>query len=110
MGECLAHLRDDGSVVEVSRGSHDHGLRSITGPVKAVDRRARNGFDGLDRSEDRPAERGIAEERRCEFVVNDVAGIIVMHGDLFENDTAFRLDIGSEDQRIGHDIAHDRDC
>ena len=44
-------------------------------------------------------------ERRREHVVHDVAGIVVVHGDLFEDHAALGLDVSRGDQRRGDHVA-----
>ena len=66
-------------------------------------------LDRVDGAEDRAAERGVAEHRRGELVVHDVAGVVVVHGDLLEDHAALGLDVLGADQRIGHDVADDVD-
>jgi hypothetical protein len=39
--------------------------------------------------------------------VHEVSGIIVIHGDFFEDHSSFSLDVLGANQRIDHDIAHD---
>ncbi len=109
VGEGRPYLAHDGVVVEIAGSGHDHRLRAVLAAVEAVDRRAADALDRVDRAEDGAAQRGVAEHRRGELVVDDVAGVVVVHGDLLEDDAALGLDVLGADQRIGHHVADDVD-
>ena len=68
--------------------------------------------DGVDRcggAEDRPAERGVAEQLAGERLVHGVGGIVVVHGDLVEDHAALGLHLLRLDQRTGHHVGQDID-
>jgi hypothetical protein len=65
--------------------------------------------DRLDGAEDRPAQRSVAVQRDGEFVVHEVGGIVVAHGDLFEDHAALGVDVLRIDQRGGHHVGDDVD-
>ena len=75
-----------------------HVLGSVVALVEAMNlgtRQRRNGFVG---SCDRAAQRRIAPSLVGKKIVHEVIGVVVVHGDLIEDDIAFSLDVLGCDQ------------
>ena len=100
---------DDLVVVDVARGGDDQVRRVVVLLVEAAMRSAVQGVDGVDRAEDRAAERGVAEHGVREQVVHAVARVVLVHGDLFEDHAALGVDVRRADQRAGQHVADDVD-
>ena len=100
-----ADLAYDRGVVDVAGRGDDQVGRVVVLAVEAGDLVAGQRVDGLDGAEDRAAERGVAEQRGGEQVVHLVAGVVLGHGDLFEDDAALGVDVLLADQRAGEHVA-----
>ncbi len=61
--------------------------------------------DGLLGAQDRPAERVRGHDRAHERLVQQVLGVVVAHGDLFEYDLPFQVHIHGPAQPVEHHIA-----
>ncbi len=72
-------------------GDRDHRVgRSVPGAVVVGDGVAAQALDGVDRAQHRTPEIGVTQHSRGEDVVDDVARVIVVHGDLLEDHTTLR--------------------
>jgi hypothetical protein len=103
-GQGLAHQAYDRRVIEVAgRRDHDVGRR-VTPSVEPVDLGPGHRGDRLLGARDEPAQRVVAVDRLGEDVVDLVTGLVLVHGDLFEDHAAFGLDVGRLEERVGHRV------
>ncbi len=108
-GETLRHQLDDPIVVDRT-GDRDHGGGSaVVGAVEVADiGRA----DGLDR---RPLpcrlapERMLGVQRLGQQPIRDIVGLVVVHGQFFQDHLAFDLDVGVPQRGAGHHLAEQVD-
>ena len=92
--EGLADQLDHLGVVEVAGGGDHDAAGRVAAAVETVDLPAGHRRDGLGGAGDQPAQRVVAVDGRDEQVVHLVAGLVVVHGDLFEDHPALGLDVG----------------
>ncbi len=107
--ECLRHQPHDLGVVEVAGHSDHHVLGPIPAAVVTVNGVALQCVDRFDGAENRPAQRRVTEQRLGESIVHDIAGIVFVHRDLFEDDAAFRVDVSGAHDRRRHHVGDDVD-
>ncbi len=107
--EMLSDQRHHHVVVDVAGHRHDHPFGCVTPDVERMQLRTRHGLDRLDTADHRTSHRVIAEHGREEHVAEAVLGIVVTHGDLFEDDVALHFDILGGTTPPQHDIGHQID-
>ena len=101
---------DDDVVVDVAGHRHDHRGRAVVLAPEALDLLAGQGLDRGLGAGDGPAERGVgAPGLLGEELVDDVVGVVVVHGDLVEDHVALGLDVVGGQQRAGDHVAEDVD-
>jgi hypothetical protein len=91
MAQCLQHQPADLVVVQPAGGGDHQFLRAVVAPVMVPDGVPGHRLDRLRGAADRPAERMPGQHRRYEHLVADVGGIVIVHGDFFQDDGAFLL-------------------
>jgi hypothetical protein len=64
----------------------------------------RDRVDRLGRAQDGAAERRVAEQLGRERLVDGVGGIVVVHGDLFQDHPPLGVDVLRLDERVGHHV------
>ena len=96
-------------MIQIPGRSYDHALGTIPAAIEGVDGVATDCLNRLHRAKDGTTERRIPVDGCRKLIVHHVAGIIVMHGDLFEDHSTFCFNVLGAYQRIDHDIAHDID-
>ena len=84
-GEGPACERDDLLVIDVARHRNHHPLRGVPPYMERVQLRSGHRFDGFDGTDDRTSDRMITEHGFQEGISQQVLGIVVAHGDLFEH-------------------------
>jgi hypothetical protein len=88
-----------------------HGDDRVRGPVPAPpelpDAVGRQGPDGRLVPGDLPAERGVAEERLVEDVVDVLAGVVAVGADLLHDDVPLTVDVLVTQERPLHQLADD---
>ena len=107
-GEVFPHQCDDAIVVDVARNRDDHALGRVPPHVERMQLRTRHGRDRLDTADHRAPNRMPGEHRRQEHVAQGVLRVVVTHGDFFQDDVAFDLDVGygatAPQHHVGHQI------
>src|ERR687897_2962681 len=78
----------DLAVRQIPGGRHDDARRGVPSAVVGLDVRNRNRSDHLGGAEDAASERVLAEYRLVEHVVDAVRWLILVHGDLLQDDLA----------------------
>src|SRR4051812_33817587 len=109
VGERLLDQPDEGVVVEVAGGGDDERVRTVAAPVVAGDRRAAHRPDRLDTAENRAPQRCVRPDGARERVVDRIARVVVVHGDLFEDHAALAVDVVRYEQRRRDHVADDVD-
>ena len=99
--ERLFDQPDDRVVLEAARGRDHQPVRLVVAPVEAGDAVTGQAVDRLRGAQHRPSERTVTEEGVREEVVHPVAGVVLGHGDLFEDDVTLGLDLLRRDDRAG---------
>ena len=92
-------------MVQTATRRDDHPVRRVAPPVVTGDRRTGQCPDAVDGPDDRTPERTVAVKSGGEGVVHHVTGVVVVHGDLFEDHTPLGLDVLGGDQRRRHHVA-----
>jgi len=96
-------------MLDVAGRGDDELVAAVATAVVAGDRRTAHRLDRGDRAEHRATERIARPDQIGERVVHRVAGIVVMHGDLFENHAALVVDLLRGQHRRQHHVADDVD-
>src|SRR5699024_10177288 len=109
VGEQAAYLLDDGVVVEAARRGDHELTRDVGVPILFEDPFPGQCLDRVGGAQDRPGQGGVTEEVFGEDVVDQVRGLVLVHGDLFEDHAAFGLHLPLIEGGVGDHVADDVD-
>ena len=93
--EAARDLFDERVVLEITSGGEDHGLCGEAAGMLVKKNLSREAGDRLGGAEDRPAERVSLPELLGEDLVDEVVRVILVHLDLFKDDTLLAGDVFS---------------
>jgi hypothetical protein len=96
-------------VVDRSGDGHDEVARAVVGTVVAVHVVTDGGPDALGRAPDGTPEGVVAEDRFEEAFTGHVGRVVVGHGEFFEDDAAFGLELDGVERRRGDHVGEDVD-
>src|SRR5690606_27898764 len=97
-GEVTRDVLDELVMVDGPRDGDDEIVRPIVGAVVPPHRLTRDGAYGRGVAPDGAAERMRAERRLVEALARDIGGVVVGHGEFFEDDTALGLELFGVDE------------
>jgi hypothetical protein len=93
-------------VVDGAGCGDDHVLGPVARVVKPSDLGGRGARDDLGPANDGPAQRVVAEHCHAEHVKDLLLGIVLVHGDLLQDDLALGVDVGERgpEDHVGHHV------
>ncbi len=104
-GEVLGHGLDHRVVLDVARGRHHDVGRPVPLGEEAGDVVAPHGLDGVDRAGHLAPERVVGEQRLVAEGVHALLGLVLLEGDLLEDDLALGVDVGLAQRGCGEHVA-----